>query len=187
MGGGITSHLSYTLPSSATTLSKRKSPSAALYRVLRSVAPAMSIEIPEEFFVRIGYESIDLLRLNMTPFMQLPYQIISSWESSSNMFRFTVDPSSLLLAGAEQTDDARFAFMCAHAPRIEDAVFNAVEVLMSDMMQSSLSPEEFTSIIASIVSPMGSLIDGWKTVLAPYSGRGRGKKLQAKQGISSVV
>lgn len=147
--------------------------------------PGNTIPLPENFRLRVSYESLDFIRLdNDTPIVQFPFQNIICWGSSRQNFQFKV-------FDFENADDEKkdngilISLKTTQGRMIEDATMSTVQKLMVDINQRAISKAEFAVVQNTLFDAQNQLREDWRSVIEQFTSGGR--LFLAKQGMELLL
>ncbi len=154
------------------------------FAVSLSFWPGNRITLPDQFKLRISYESMDFIRPEGgTPLVQFPFQNIICWGSSPQNFQFKV--FDLEKSEAEKRDSGILISLKTNQGKmIEEATMSTVQKLMADMTQA-ISKPEFQVLLTNLFDEKGQLVENWMAVLDQFTASGR--KFLAKQGMELLL
>jgi hypothetical protein len=110
-----------------------------------SVSTDQGLSIPEEFFIKLSYESLDLLNTaTLAPIIQFPYQSIICWGSSPTIFQFNAFPTTLNSNKLKET--IRIVVNTPQGKEIDGMTMAKIRALMADMESTAVSKDEFTTL-----------------------------------------
>jgi len=111
--------------------------------------------LPDNFKLRLGHESLDFLDENNAPLVQFPYQVIISWGHTTSTFRFTIPDKGEANIGNPKT----MISICVRttpgvAPVIDKMIMKTVLKLMDDMKNmSTVTKEELQMLKRTLLVP----------------------------------
>lgn len=147
--------------------------------------PTKSIELPNQFKLRVSYESLDFLRTeNDGPLIQFPFQNIICWGSSRQNFQFKVFDFS-------NTDQDKkdsgilISLKTTQGRMIEDSTMSMVRRLMEDMNHRAISKQEFQALLGTLFINESTLEENWLHTIDQFSSGGR--LFLAKQGMELLI
>lgn len=100
-------------------------------------------------YLRLAYESLDLLNLEQKLIIQFPYQSIISWGSSSTIFQISVFPPQVSYARDRET--IKISFLTHEGKLIDARIMRMIRMLMADMDSCAISKEEFATLKRQLV------------------------------------
>jgi hypothetical protein len=146
--------------------------------------PGKLISLPDQFKLRISYESMDFVRSeDGAPLVQFPFQNIICWGSSPQNFQFKV--FDLQSSEIEKRDKGiLISLKTSQGKMIEEATMSTVQKLMADMTQAMSKPE-FQVLLTNLFDDKGQLVEDWMPVINQFTSSGR--KFLAKQGMELLL
>jgi len=122
-----------------------------------SVGSHQGIDIPEEFFIRLSYESLDLLNSGtLVPIVQFPYQSIICWGSGNKIFQFNAFPTTLNSNKSKET--IKIVVNTPQGKDIDVMTMAKIRSLMADMESTAVSKEEFLTLTRLIMISQYDLV-----------------------------
>ena len=147
--------------------------------------PGKSVEIPDQFKLRISFESLDFLRMqDDTPIIQFPFQNIICWGSSRQNFQFKIFDFANTDSGKQDTG-ILISLKTTQGRKIEDATMGQVRKLMEDMNQRAISKQEFQTLLSTLFVDNNTLEENWLATIDQFSTGGR--LFLAKQGMELLI
>lgn len=145
-----------------------------------SLSSDQGLTIPDEFFIRLSYESLDLLHTNtLLPIIQFPYQSIICWGSSAKIFQFNAFPTTLNSNKLKET--IKIIVNTTVGKDIDVMTMSKIRALMSDMESRAVSKDEFITLKRLIMLNQYELVEDWYKIVDQFSSTGR--MFLAKQGM----
>lgn len=143
------------------------------------------IKLPEQFLLRISYESLDFVNAaSGLPLVQFPFQNIICWGSSLTNFQFKVfdlendDPE-------KRTHGIMISVNTRQGKAIEDATMATVQKLMVDINARAISREEFSGLLNTVFDTNNMLAENWMEIVNQFTVGGR--LFLAKQGMELLI
>lgn len=155
------------------------------FTVALSFWPGKAVELPDQFKLRVSYESLDFLRMDSSaPVIQFPFQNIICWGSSRQNFQFKVfdfansDPD-------KKDNGILISLKTTQGRMIEDATMGMVRHLMEDMNHRAISKQEFQALLGTLFINESTLEENWLSTIDQFSSGGR--LFLAKQGMELLI
>lgn len=122
-----------------------------------SISPDLGLVIPEEFFIKLSYESLDLLNTTaLAPIVQFPYQSIICWGSSPRIFQFNAFPTTLNSNKLKET--IKIIVDTPQGKEIDGMTMAKIKALMADMESTAVSKDEFITLKRLIMQSQYELV-----------------------------